>query len=308
MREQLRRRFVRENRIYIMPSASGVLFLVMVLVFVLTAATYNNNLIFLLAFFQFSFFVVSMLQTHYNMKDVRLIFISAEETFADQPMALLFHIEKTRARSKHSLVIRSQVKNWPTLQPGRADMRPEDKIVTAKVEVKAWTRGQHQIPRVILETQYPLGLFRAWKEFWPQGQVIVYPKSEGSLPLAMEADMHGEEELGLRNSPEGDFGELKNYAAGESYHQIAWKAYARTGQLYTKVLWGSEHKHFRIPWQQKFGSAQEQYLAQMSRWIQEAVEQGASFEMQLPDEEMPPGQGESHARLCWRALAKVKVA
>ncbi|MBX3021289.1 MAG: DUF58 domain-containing protein [Bdellovibrionales bacterium] len=303
MLEGVRRRLVRENRIYIMPSPRGFLFLGAVVVMILTAATYGNNLIFILAFILFALFVVSMLQTHYNLKGARLEFAGADEAFEGEPQSLLFHLTQKRSRLKRGLEIRTRSKTFRTLSERREDILPEEQVKAARIEVLAWRRGVHALPEVILETYFPLGMFRAWKIFRPQGTLIVYPRPEGDVKLTSVHSEHGEEETGLRTTPDGDFGELKNYQVGESYHQIAWKHYARTGDLYSKVHWGAEHKHYDLKWSP--GRDPEQYLRQLSRWVMNALEEDASFELETPDSKVEPGRGMEQAKACWRALAAV---
>lgn len=306
MLETLRRKMVRENRIYIMPSMAGTLFLAAIVVLILTAATYNNNLIFILGFFMFSVFVVSMLQTHYNLKSVRLKFASAEEEFAGEPLRVHFHLEQRRAKIKRHLIVRTQSKCIPTLGRRREDLQPSDSSRIVAIDVRVDQRGVHALPDVILETFYPLGLFRAWKVFRFDVGLVVYPKPELSPMLAPSHFESGQEDLGLRTSPEGDFGELKNYLNGESYHQIAWKHYARTGDLYSKVHWGEDHKHYVIPWAVQHNL--EQSLGRISGWIQTALDENATFEMETPHTRIDPGRGLDHARRCWRELAEFKGA
>lgn len=302
-----RRRMVRENRIYILPSGRGALFLGVVVILILTAATYNNNLIYILAFFLFAMFVVSMLQTHYLLKGVRLVYVGAEEAFEGGPQELLFHLTQSRARWKRGLEIRTRSKRFETLDNRRETIAPGEPFKPVRIQVRAWRRGVHPMPEMILESYFPLGLFRAWKVFRPVGELVVYPRPHGTVPLAsrLEADP-GEHEIGMSASPDGDFGELKPYRVGESYRQIAWKHYARTGELHTKQYWGSEQNHYRLPWAPPPRQSCEDYLRQLSQWIRSALDEGASFELETPEGHLPPGQGEAHARLCWRALARVE--
>lgn len=301
--QKWRRFFVRENRIYIMPTGSGILVLVLILVMVLTAATYSNNLIFLLSFFLFSAFLTMMVQTHYLLKGVRLTFKSAEDAFQGERLVLLFHLTQKRARLRQGLIIRTDSKKFRTVTNRRETMTPSELTIPARIEVLAWRRGVHTLPEMILETRYPLGLFRAWKIFRPEGEFFVYPKPVGTVHLPQNSYDFGEEDFGLRNSPEGDFGELKAYQDGESYHQIAWKHYARSGELYTKVHWGQEHRHYQIPWRPTRDL--EIYLMQMSHWVQAAFEENASFEMETPLQKIESGRGIEHRQLCLRALAAV---
>ncbi|HMN68184.1 MAG TPA: DUF58 domain-containing protein [Bdellovibrionales bacterium] len=293
----------RDNRIYIMPSGRGFIFLSMVVVLILTAATYNNNLIFILAFFLFAVFVVTMLQTHYNLKGVRLYFVAAGENYAGEFVPFTFRFHQARARLKRDLKIRAYAKYFSTPKPVTETVNPEEAAKTARVEVLSHKRGVFPLPTVVLETFYPLGLFRAWKVFRFEGKVTVYPKPLDAPMLEPARQESGEDEQGRRGSPEGDFGELKNYLPGESYHQIAWKQYARTGQLYSKVHWGAERKHYQVPW--RGGRDLEAELARMAGWIKTAMNEGASFEMQTPDLTIATGAGPDHARRCLRALAAV---
>lgn len=305
MFERLRRRMIRQNRIYIMPTFGGVMMLALIVVMILTAATYNNNLIFVLAFFLFSLFVVSMLQTHYNLKGARLEYVGSEEAFEGQPLGMLFHVVQAKARTKRSLEIRLSSKLFKNLSRRRETLRSQDRLKPMRIEVLAWRRGVHLTPDVVLQTTYPLGIFRAWKVFRPDGELVVYPKPEGDRPLFADPFAEGEEDAGLRTSPDGDFGELKNYVIGESYHQIAWKHFARTRMLYTKVHWGAENKHYRLIWDPSLASNMEGYLSQMSAWVEKALLEGASFEMETPSLKVEPGSGSEQARMCWRALAFV---
>ena len=249
-----------------------------------------------------------MLQTHYNLKGVRLTFIGCEDAFQGDSMSLLFHLEQKRARHKKANRIRSNSRKFTTLKGGYEEMRPHESTRATRVEILAWKRGKHKVPEIIVETLYPLGIFRAWKVFRPEGEMIIYPRAEGASLLEPSVFDLGESELGMRSTPDGDFGELKNYLPGESYHQIAWKHYARTGELYTKVHWGSEHKHYVIPWNPPGRAEFENYLMKLSAWVKTATEENASFELETPMTKIEPGTGTEHARQCWRALAVVKEA
>ena len=304
--KKLRRRRLRKPRIYIVPSGYGMVFLTVILIFVTVGATYNNNLIFILAFLLFSIFVVSMLETHINMKSILLTFNSAEETFVGEPLALLFYLTHDGKRTRRQITVRCANKSWGEFPAERVDLRSNEVRQPVKLTVQVRERGAHDLPAVVVETFFPLGLFRAWQYLKVDGQILAYPRPEGLRLLTPIETSAGQEELGLSQSPEGDFGELRNHREGESYHQVAWKHYARTNQLYSKIHWGSDHRHYHIPWDPR-GLELERYLQQMSRWVQLAADEGASFAMDLPRFVIESGEGVDQARICWRALARYKA-
>lgn len=300
---KLRRWLVRENRIYIIPTGYGIAFLALVGVLVLTAATYNNNLIFILTFLLFAAFSVGMVQTHNNLKGVRLDYLNTQEGFEGQDIVLLFRLSQKRARTKQGLRLRTASKILPSVRHEPQRLASHERTKTTSLEVRPKTWGVHPVPEVILETFFPFGIFRAWKVFRPEGQVIVYPRPEGHAVLAQLSTGQADSDFGGGRSPEGDFGELKDYRDGEPHNQIAWKHYARTQNLYSKVHWGEQRRHFVIPW---LGQQDDSQLRQMSRWIQLAVDENATFEMETPDTKFESGEGIEHARHCWRALARVR--
>ena len=304
MFEKVRRRLVRENRIYIMPTVRGVTFLVVVIVMILTAATYNNNLIFILAFFLFALFVVSMLQTHDNLRGVEIEYSGAAGAFAGEEVSLRFRLAHRRRRGASDLRVRLRSKQLAMVASERADLNPTEPGALATSRVKATKRGVYPLLDVILQTDYPHGMFRAWTVSRPAGEILIYPRPRGDEVLAPSPQKGGESDSsGHSSSPDGDFGELSAYREGESYHRIAWKHFARTGQLYQKTHWGAARPHFVIPWR----ALSERELEQVSRWIDLARESGASFELTTPDQTLGPGLGDDLAHACWRALARAKV-
>ena len=71
------------------------------------------QLIFILAFFASGLFVVSMIQTHFNLKSVRIQFLSVDDAFEGERLTFLFQLFQKRFGFKRSLRIRSGSKNWP---------------------------------------------------------------------------------------------------------------------------------------------------------------------------------------------------
>lgn len=307
MWSELEKRIVRENRIFIIPSARGFLFLGLSIVMILVAATYNNNLIFILGAFLFSVFVVVLLQTHYNLKGTFLRFISIEEGFEGREVRMAFELSQKRARLKAGLEIRTRGKKWKTLTKDKHDLAATDRTKPVSLGVEAVRRGLHRLPEVVLETYYPLGLFRAWKVYRPEGEFLIYPKPEGLRELKPLSNGDGRRDDGMKASTEGDLGELRPFRSGDSFAQVAWKHFARTGTMHSRLNWGGEERHYAIPWIGTSGGGDklESDLRQMSAWVERALFEQSQFEMSVPQGHVGLGFGPEHARVCWRALAKI---
>src|SRR5438105_15597298 len=127
---------VQENRIYILPSGRGILFLSSVIILILVAATYNNNLVFILAFAMFGLFFVTMLQTHYMLKGVRITFLSADDAFEGETLTLLFQLSQRRARRKRGLRVRSLSRKFVTVKQGREDLNAREYTKPIRVSLR----------------------------------------------------------------------------------------------------------------------------------------------------------------------------
>src|SRR4029079_1256918 len=87
--------------------------------------------------------------------------------------------------------------------------------------VPAKRRGWLLLGRVLLETRFPLGLFRAWSYVEPDARCLVYPQPERTpLPAPLAEAAAG----ALRSQSAGndDFSGLRTYQLSDSPRHVAW--------------------------------------------------------------------------------------
>ena len=171
------------------------------------------------------------------------------------------------------------------------------------VPVKARKRGWLQLPRITIETRYPLGLTRAWSYVQPEMRVLVYPAPDNaSLPRNEPVPDLGEN-VALGSGLD-DFAGLRPYQASDSPKHIAWKAAARGGPLLTKTFSGRAASELWFDWAAlPDGMGVEARLSRLTRWVLLADKEGARFGLKLPGFELGPAQGEAHRDRCLRELA-----
>jgi hypothetical protein len=75
---------LRPGRVYILPTAVGLVFALMTFAMLLGSMNYNNNLSFLLTFMLISIGFVAMHQCQRNLVDLELSFAGTEPVFAGQ--------------------------------------------------------------------------------------------------------------------------------------------------------------------------------------------------------------------------------
>jgi uncharacterized protein (DUF58 family) len=107
--------------------------------------------------------------------------------------------------------------------------------------IPAARRGRLAIGRVMLETRFPLDLFRAWSYVEPDAHCLVYPRPLFSaLPDAGAQAGSGKSRSHAAGND--DFAGLRTYHASDSPRHIAWKTVARTGRPADEAVLGGRRR------------------------------------------------------------------
>src|SRR2546426_418978 len=180
---------------------------------------------------------------------------------------------------------------------------PAHGIAEVVLAVPAQRRGWLPLGRVLLETRFPLGMFRAWSYVEPDARCLVYPKPERSaLPRPSAEAAAG----ALRSQSAGndDFSGLRTYQLSDSPRHVAWKAVARTDDMLTKQFTGEAAAELWLDWRLLPASlGLEQRLSRLAGWVLSAEREGAFYGLRLPGIEIAPARGDAHAAACLKALA-----
>jgi len=181
------------------------------------------------------------------------------------------------------------------------------RLAEAVLGVPAARRGWLALGRVMLETRYPLGLFRAWSYVEPDAQALVYPVPEYSALPAPRADARAGGG-GAQAQGNEDFSGLRDYQRSDSPRHVAWKAFARGGAMLTKQFAGEASAELWLDWQDlPRDLSVEARLSRLTGWVLSAEKAGARYGLRLPGAEFAPARGESHRNACLEALALYRI-
>ncbi len=299
-RARSRERALRElgvRQVYILPSRYGLLFAGFVLLMLLGAMNYMNNLGYMLAFLLVGLGLVAMLHTWRNLLGLRIEGGRAEPVFAGQEAC--FRLTVFNPRPQHRCSIRFQTESGTEITQ---DIPPGERL-SVPLRVPAERRGLLRLGRVTPSTVYPLGLFRAWSSVRPDIRCLVYPKPAGSgEPPVAQVFAHNDE--GDCGNGSDDYLGPRPYREGDSPRQIDWKAMARERGLISKQFGGSCAEQVVLDWDQLGDRDAETKLSLLCRFVLIAAEQDLAYQMHLPGAEIPLGRGESQRLRCLAALAR----
>lgn len=287
-----------QRRVFILPTATGLLFAGTLVVMLLAAINYSlalgHALVFLLAGIGLS----GMVHTFRNLHGLTIWPGRCEPVFAGETAH--FQLTLGNDRTTPRLALELSAESGTAV---RADIGAGE-IARITVPLAARQRGWLALPRVRLWSSFPLGLFRAWSYLQPEMRCLVYPTPLASpLPAARPTLQGGE--YGAEGGDE-DFAGFRHRQPADSPRHVAWKASARDHQrpLLIKQFAGGAQVELQLDWQLTDPELPvETRLSLLTGWVLAADGLGSRYALRLPGADIASGSGEAHRRRCLETLA-----
>ena len=172
------------------------------------------------------------------------------------------------------------------------------------IYMRATQRGIYSIPRVRVESRFPLGLFVAWRTYSNLGEYFIYPQ-----PNITHCYNHkeGQNHYGDTTNPfgnDGDFSDFRRLREGESMNRVDWKVLARTDRYVVREFLDGSNNRKLISWFDCNQENDEDKLRQLSGQLFDCSRKGDVFALALPGEQTSWGTSQEHLYLCLRKLAE----
>ncbi len=292
-----------QRNVYILPTRAGFLFAGTLLLLLVASINYQLNLGYLLTFLLAGSGVVSMHLTHGTLRGLTLHLHPVAAVHAGDA-ALLEVVLTTPGAARWGIGLRVEPAamrslSWTDVQAGGQ--------ATVHLSFIPERRGRHDVPTLVAETRFPLGLFRAWAVWRPAAQLLVYPRTERPAPALPAASPVAGGTAPSRRSEGADFDGVRAYRRGDPQKLVVWKKAARAfetgGELISRDSSASAHFQLWLEWQRCVGLADEERLSRLAAWVLAAHRGGADFGLRLPGLELPLAQGDAQRRASLEALA-----
>lgn len=286
-----------QRRIFVLPTRPGLAFGAALAAMLVGAINYQLALGFALTFLLAGLGHSAILHTFRNLARLEIEAGAAPAVFCGDPARFSLRFINRRSHARYAIRL------FTAGSLTTIDLIAADGSYAADIIVPTERRGWLALPRVTLETRYPLGVIRAWSYLQPKMSVLVWPTPEADpppLPLG-----HGDAG-GIALSPAGsdDFAGLRNYLPGDSPRHIAWKAAAGGGPLLTKHFSGMQAGNVVLRWNDIPPQMDvESRLARLTAWVERAYASGIGWRLELPGERLGPAEGVAHRNACLKALA-----
>lgn len=279
--------------VFILPSAAGLVFGLLLLVMLLTGINYQNSLIYLLTFLLAALFVAAMHQTHNNLSGLDLALLQPGEGFAGDPIAFRFALQASHPATAIEL----------SSDAGAVSLSvPANERVDGTLQIPSRERGYLLPDRVRVETRFPFGLLVAWSWLRPATAALVYPRPV-TPPRAPEGVTEGDSAEPAPQSRGQDQVELRPWRAGDLSARVDWKRYARNGEMVVADWQGEAGSPQWLDFDGFPGADHELRLSYLTAMVLARDRAGEPWGLRLPGVVLEPDQGPDHRRRCLRALA-----
>jgi uncharacterized protein (DUF58 family) len=285
------------RRVYIVPARLGWIFGMTLLVLLIGSINYALSLGFALTFLLGGLALVAMVHTARNLARTAISVGRASAIFAGESSHFRLFLDGRVPFDRPAILIRHVASGAQLV----VDV-PAHGVTEAVLAVPAARRGWLPLGRVMLETRFPLGLFRAWSYVEPDARCLVYPRPERT-PLPHSS---ANSETGSRRAQalgNEDFASLRAYQRSDSPRHVAWKAVARSDDMLTKQFSGEAASELWLDWNLLPALALEERLSRLTGWVVAAERTGSDFGLRLPGVEIGMGRGDAHCAACLEALA-----
>ena len=295
---QLRQRFFRHKaedslpltfsheRIYILPTRRGWLFLLSLLVMLVTSMNYALGLGYALSFLLCGLFSSALLATYRNLAGTRFEDVHTSSATVGEEVEFSLTIKNPSKQTLRMLRIKNS-----TGQDTLIETIAGGQTSNASLKVPALKRGWMGSGRLTFTSEYPLGLWYSWGYAHVPCHALVYPSAEVDAP-ALPPVPKGKQsatDLSAPSGPElasssGDPSAIREYRPGDNIVAIDWKASARGQGLHTREFSEQdEPDNIQLTWDQTSElSDVESRLSRLTAWVQICAENGHDWSLELP--------------------------
>jgi len=293
---------IEHQRIYILPTRRGWAFLATLLLMLVGAINYSLSLGYALCFLLAGLFSATLLHTYRNLAGLELRRVTADSAFAGERLPFTLTLANATRIARHGLRLCTRGGADAPPLATRTDV-PATGTAEARLELPTTVRGRWPLGRVTIESDWPLGLWRAWSYVHAPVHGLVFPPPEPQAP-PLPAEPDAVAGALARQGARGDVAGLRPYRPGDVPGTIAWKSLARGQGLHVRTFDDeSGQARTRLTLAATSLPGVEQRLERLAAWVLDAEARGADYAFELPGTTLPADHGPAQRLDALTALA-----
>lgn len=250
----------------------------------------------------FLFFLISValtgtVYTNRNIDSLSLNPFEEGAVFAQEKNQIPINLKNLSFKESHNISFYIE-KN---LDPSQIDYLGPHEGKNSEIDWVPEKRGYASLPRIVLQSTFPFGLLKAWRVFYFDKKVLIYPGRRGDFQFPQASLLpDGIDNVGL-------FRDHRLYQTSDSLRRIDWRASARRQELMVKNLEERNKKALVFKWEHTSSLREfEIRISQLAVWVDEAEKAGHFYSLDLEGRIVELNRGHTHWKTCMETLALLK--
>jgi len=213
-----------QRNVYILPTRSGWMLALTLLVLLLASINFQLNLGYLLTFLLTGSALAGMYVSHATLRGLTLRLLPPEPQFLGASALLRVQLHSERNRPRRAVAV--AVHGSGDVPWAYTDV-PANGSANVEIAFAPTRRGLHEVPALMAQTLYPMGTFRVWTLWRPAAQVLVYPRPEVPPPPLPAGQPQSGSGAAVHARGMGEFDGVRAYRRGDSMKLVVWKKAAQ---------------------------------------------------------------------------------
>lgn len=288
----------------IAPTKEGWAYLALLGGVMFGAVNTGNNLVYIVLGVLLAMLVIANVLAEWNLRGLRVERRLPAEVFAGTPSPGHFVVINPRGSGSAwqvELIELGAVRGKALLErcpPTAAREVPVDWLFPV--------RGEESLVGVRVQSSFPFGLVRRWRDLPVPGQLLVYPTPNGRPPPARSEGEGDESATRQRAADLGEFAGLRPYRPGDPLRRIHWPSSARAVEplVVLRTATGTESLVLHLP-PNLSGEPREDAIRRLTGTAEAHFQRGDAVGLSADGVELLPSVGASARRTLLAALARL---
>ena len=299
---------LRQRNIYVLPSRAGLVLGVTLLILLVASINFQLNLGYALTFLLAGSALASLWMGYRNLRGVQLQLGPLQPVFQGERACVPVQLQVVQGQRLRYGLSLTMNRVQGALGWVHADIAPGS---TTSVELGSipHQRGWHRVPRVVVESRYPLGVFRLWSYWQPEDRILVYPMPERPMPPLRLAEPLPDGDALPHGTGNTEHDGVRSYQRGDALRTVVWKKTATalatgSGDLVVRDAYTPQIHTLWLDARATALSDPEAQIARLTAWVLHAHAQHWQWGLRLPSGySLAPATGAQHLQHCLAALA-----
>lgn len=295
-----------QRSIYVLPTRAGWFLGFTLLLLLVASINFQLNLGYLITFWLLAAAATSVGVAHRNLHGLQIQLGALPPVFAGQALNIPIQLKNSKKRVRYAVGIRF-------LEKKNNEFFVFNDICASQITNLSFTprtRGWQPLPKVLLQSLYPLGVFRLWSYWQPASQVLTYPQPEAPCPpLPTAHNPAAPPSSAASHSGQGQHDSVRPYQRGDRLRDIVWKKSAQSlasgsGDLVVRSYHSQAGPLLFLDTEATGLHEREAQLSRLTAWVLQAHEQNQRWGLRLPSgTQLAMDSGPVHLQRCLQALA-----